>query len=175
MTVGVSARFHVDAKDLGKWAAPLGKRINTVVRAGLRKGGRAALPVLRDATARYPIKAFGHFMRGWRAETEGNQLTLLNIVPYSIFVEKGRRPGARQPPVMALIPWVRAILGAPAKRERSVAFLVARAISRRGIAPRPVLTSPMTRRHAMTVARNELIAELDKALREELKKASRRG
>jgi hypothetical protein len=36
------------------------------------------------------------------------------------------------PPVSALIPWVRAVLGVDAKRAPRVAFLVARKIARKG-------------------------------------------
>jgi hypothetical protein len=45
-------------------------------------------------------------------------------------LEKGSRP--HFPPVDALVSWVRLVLGVPEKQVRSVAFLVARAISRRG-------------------------------------------
>ncbi len=68
--------------------------------------------------------------------------------PYSPFVERGRQPGESQPPVEALIPWVdrKGIADAVAaaygirnreRAARSAAFLVARAIKRKGI--RPVL------------------------------------
>ena len=50
--------------------------------------------------------------------------------PSATFVELGTRP--HRPSVEALVPWVRAVLGVPAKRERSVAFLVARKIARKG-------------------------------------------
>lgn len=50
--------------------------------------------------------------------------------PSAIAVELGTKP--HMPPVDAIVPWVRAVLGVPAKRERSVAFLVARKIARKG-------------------------------------------
>ena len=153
--------YRVDPKNMGKWAAALGRRLQPVVRRALQAGGRAALPILRDATARYPIRATGAFMRGWRAEMSSwDKLYLRNIAPHSIFVEMGRRPGARQPPVMALIPWVRLVLGVPEERERSVAFAVARAIARRGIQARPVLMSEQTRARANRVVQQRLAADL---------------
>lgn len=54
--------------------------------------------------------------------------------PTAVFAELGTRP--HMPPIEALVPWVRAVLGVPAKRERSVAFLVARKIARKGTAPK---------------------------------------
>lgn len=46
------------------------------------------------------------------------------------FVELGTKP--HMPPVAALVPWVRAVLGVDAKRAPSVAFLIARKIARKG-------------------------------------------
>ena len=50
--------------------------------------------------------------------------------PSATFVELGTK--AHMPPVAALEPWVRAVLGVDRKRARSVAFLVARKIARKG-------------------------------------------
>lgn len=50
--------------------------------------------------------------------------------PSALFVEEGTRP--HMPPVDALVPWVRAVLGVTPDQERSVAFLVARKIARVG-------------------------------------------
>lgn len=51
-------------------------------------------------------------------------------VGYAPAVEGGARP--HFPPVAPLVLWVQRKLGVPTKEARSVAFLVARAISRRG-------------------------------------------
>ena len=50
------------------------------------------------------------------------------------FLELGTKP--HMPPVEALIPWVRAVLGVSAKRAPSVAFLVARKIAKKGTKPK---------------------------------------
>lgn len=159
-----SVAHKIDPGDLGKWAKQLGTRLRPAVQRGLKAGGRRALVVLRDATRRYPIRDTGRFQRGWRAEMSSwDQLLLRNDAPYSLFVESGRRAGARQPPVMALVPWVQRVLGVPERRARSVAFMVARAISRRGIPARPVLKSPMTLQHVAAVMRDELLRALNEA------------
>ena len=59
-------------------------------------------------------------------------LVSINL-PYAANVELGRRPGARMPPVGALVGWVQRKLGVSAKAARGVAFAVARKIARRGI------------------------------------------
>lgn len=56
---------------------------------------------------------------------------VFNPVAYGMPVELGRRPG-KQPPSSALELWVRRKLGVPENRVKSVAFLVARKIGRKG-------------------------------------------
>lgn len=54
--------------------------------------------------------------------------------PTAMFLELGTKP--HMPPVEALVPWVQARLGIEPKRARSVAFLVARKIARKGTEPK---------------------------------------
>lgn len=54
--------------------------------------------------------------------------------PTAMFLELGTKP--HMPPVEALVPWVKAVLGVEPKRARSVAFLVARKIARKGTKPK---------------------------------------
>lgn len=63
-----------------------------------------------------------------------------SVNPYFIIIEEGRRPGARQPPSVALQGWVRRKLRLIDPRQvRAAAYLIARAIGRRGIpAKRPL-------------------------------------
>lgn len=60
---------------------------------------------------------------------------VFSSLPYAIVIDQGRAPGARMPPADALVPWVKRILNAGGTDEevRSVAFVVARAIGRKGI------------------------------------------
>lgn len=68
------------------------------------------------------------------------QGTVGSANPYFIIIEEGRRPGARQPPSNALEGWVRRRLRIVDPRQiRAAAYLIARAIGRRGIpAKRPL-------------------------------------
>lgn len=65
--------------------------------------------------------------------------------PAALFVELGTRP--HMPPVAALVPWVRNVLGVDAKRAPSVAFLIARKIAAKG--------TPAQRPFAKTLQRLE--------------------
>jgi hypothetical protein len=57
--------------------------------------------------------------------------------PALLFVELGTKP--HMPPVAALVPWVRSVLGLAEKEAKGVAFLIARKIARHGTkAQRPL-------------------------------------
>ena len=63
---------------------------------------------------------------------------VFSSLPYAIVIDQGRTPGARMPPPAALITWVERVLQVGGSREEveTVAFLVARAIGRKGIQAR---------------------------------------
>jgi hypothetical protein len=92
-----------------------------------RVRARAPGGVLQDAGLRGSIAG----------EVRGRGLDIHGVVgsplPYAAVVELGRRAGAKQPPPGALDLWVKRILGVPGEEVRRVAFLVGRAIARRGI------------------------------------------
>jgi hypothetical protein len=97
--------------------------------AELERRVRARTPggVFKDAGLRGSIAG----------EVRGRGLDVRGVVgsplPYAAVVELGRRAGAKQPPPGALDLWVKRILGVQDTEVRRVAFLVSRAIARRGI------------------------------------------
>jgi len=56
-------------------------------------------------------------------------------VAHGLYVERGRRPGGRMPPIQKIIDWARVVLRPSAGEERNVAWRVARKIARQGIPP----------------------------------------
>ena len=86
-----------------------------------------------------PVGATGQTRGGYAVEGPrrvGGQLgrweaAVVNPVFQHDFAESGRRPG-RMPPPQALEAWVGTKLGIPVNQRKGVAFLVARAIGRRG-------------------------------------------
>jgi len=156
--------------DLGKFHAQLGARVQVASKRALQQTAKAAIPILQAETRKKKINAFGRLLRGWRAKVERwDSLLISNTQEYAVYVEAGRRRGATQPPSDALLPWVRKVLGVTGKAAQGVAFVVARAIKRRGIKARPVLTDPRVTRHIAQVANFSMIA----ALREEMARAAR--
>lgn len=74
--------------------------------------------------------------------------TVTSTHPGAIWVERGRRPGRRPPPTGALRGWAQRH-GIPA--DPGTLFLIARAIGRRGIRPRPFLVPALERNRARIV------------------------
>ena len=70
--------------------------------------------------------------------TRGQQVIkgeLVNPLKYALAIEKGRKPGKR-PPVAPIALWVTRVLGiSDPKKARSVAYVIARAIGKRGFSP----------------------------------------
>ena len=71
-----------------------------------------------------------------RASASGDVVIDLLLNDYVIYVESGRRAGAKMPPPTAIAAWCRR-KGLPS--DNSTVFAICRAIARDGIAPRPVM------------------------------------
>ena len=78
-------------------------------------------------------------------------LVTINLEEYWKYIEKGRRAGAKMPPVSAIENWikVRKIIPRPVALKsgkqrvptiQQLAYVIARSISRNGIAPRPFMS-----------------------------------
>lgn len=82
-----------------------------------------------------PVGVTGMTRKGVQTMVTGTWASMLgrvfNPVAHAMAVETGRKPG-KQPPTERLLLWVRRKLGVSDKQARSVAFLVARKIGRKG-------------------------------------------
>lgn len=97
----------------------------------------------------------GRYYRGWAVRRIPAGFSLYNRAPYADVIEFGRRPGAKPPPSKALIGWVMRNIGGGVTKETTkggvfstrvtkikrtadskvagIAYVIARAIGRRGI------------------------------------------
>lgn len=84
----------------------------------------------------------GNFLRGWRQETmpDGTEV-VYNDRPHAPFVEGGRTPGRRMPPIRAIREWLVRRAGMDPDEAKRAAFPVARAIGRRGLNARQIATA----------------------------------
>lgn len=100
-------------------------------------------------------------------------LVTINLEAYWINIEKGRRAGAKMPPVSAIEKWikVRKILPRPitlkSGKQRvptvpQLAYVIARAIARNGIAPRPFM------RESINQTIDDFQSKLSAAVREDV-------
>ena len=75
-----------------------------------------------------------------KATNDGDLVFDIILNDYLKFIESGRRKGADMPPVEPIVRWARS-RGIPT--DNSTIFLIRRAISRDGIAPRPFMATVM--------------------------------
>ena len=71
-----------------------------------------------------------------KATNDGDLVFDIILNDYLVFIESGRRKGAKFPPIEPIVRWARS-RGIPT--DNSTIFLIRRAISRDGVKPRPIL------------------------------------
>lgn len=127
------------------------RRIAAVVRAVQQTvetaGPALAQEELRKGTARkrVPINT-GEYARAWQAKKIDQGAILFNDAPYASIIELGRRPGSRPPPSDVIFKWLEQKLRGRVKNRRDrvkeakgLAFVIARAIGKRGLPPHRVM------------------------------------
>lgn len=93
-------------------------------------------------------QSFGGSTGDGGTEVRGNTLDSLegrvfSSLPYAIVIDQGRTPGATMPPPQALETWIQRVLNFGGSQEEleSLAFVVARAIGRKGIRGRQFIAA----------------------------------
>jgi hypothetical protein len=71
-----------------------------------------------------------------KATNDGDLIFDIILNDYLVYIESGRRKGAKFPPVEPIVRWCKE-KGIPS--DNSTIFLIRRAIARDGIAPRPIM------------------------------------
>lgn len=127
----------IDTTELNKLIAQFPALTSAAV-AELDKALTMALVVTEgEVIKRTPKGVSGHLQQSWQTTQAHTSPTaamgaVVSNWPYAAAVEYGRKPG-KMPPVDAIELWVRRKLQIDDdKRARSVAFVIARAIGRRG-------------------------------------------
>ncbi len=126
---------NIRIKDLGKFEKALSRKLPGTMKKVLLTTAREGVALLRKNTRSVGAVSSGKLLRGWRIlrTTRGVSFTIENEQDYALFVERGRRAGARRPPRAAIELWVKKKLGLSGKEAKGAAFVIARAIGRRGI------------------------------------------
>jgi hypothetical protein len=132
MTVGI----NIDLDEVVAWVEVAQKMPEMTEREAIVAMGKAVAEVERQVVPRTPVNV-GALRAAWSTRvSRGSQAIkgeIVNPKEYAIVMEKGRRPGARMPPVDAIQFWVTRKFGVSGKEARSIAFVIARSIGRKGI------------------------------------------
>ena len=109
----------------------------------------------------------GKYLRSWKvskATLDGIRGVLItNSAAYMAVIERGRGLGKRPPPVDVIARWAQRRLGLPYKEARRAAWPIARAIGRRGLYARRVMTGNPARNSYRNTMRELMGVALDEA------------
>lgn len=104
----------------------------------------------------------GHFRRAWKATPAPDGAYLFNDAPYAGVVEFGRRAGSRMPPRDVIAHWAQRRLGMSRQDAMAAAWVIGRAIARRGLVPRRILNGSLDELRKLVA--NEIELEIEKEL-----------
>lgn len=170
------ATIVLDAKEFARYHKTLAAGFERAAMRGLRSGAARAVAYLIDRTRHAPpanpggkgrggAVNTGEFVRAWRVLNTPEGARLMNDRPYGPIIEKGRRVGAPQPPQAPIARWAQLRLGMSRKDAKAIAFVIARAIKRRGLLGRFILTADEAKVMILQLVREETIRELERAIR----------
>lgn len=160
-TLMPTATIHF--KSIADWVASrkrLGDDFMPAMRRGLLSGALRCIPILHESTREADAFNTGRYLRAWRSGPTEHGARVYNGVPYAGVIESGRRRG-KFPPIETIKRWAQRKLGLSRREAERAAFPIARAIARRGLRARHVMSS---RKDAMIAAvREEVMRELHAA------------
>lgn len=164
------ATVKIAIKNWPSYVAQLGERAHRAVDRGILSGAHECVQLMQRRTEHaVPASengaegAFntGNYRRRWRVAAIPRGARLYNDAPYSSVIDAGRRAGKR-PPAKEIARWARRRLGLDEKEARAAGFLIARAIGKRGLRPRRVMSGALDEmtRIVVRAAERELQLEL---------------
>jgi len=156
-----------------KYQTQLGPRLFSAGKRGLVSAAARSIPILQGRTRTAPpanpggvgiggAVDIGSFLGAWRSQLIEGGAEVRNDAPYSAVIEGGRRAGAAMPPRKVMAEWAQRRLGLSAAEAKRIAFVLARAIARRGLKPRKILKDAIPA--IRTAAREEMDREIQREL-----------
>lgn len=123
--------------EIGKFVMALSKEIMEIVKVVMESN-----LLINNKVGRNTIAPDSDIYRNLqvKATNDGDLVYDIILNDYLTFIESGRRSGAKMPPIEPIVRWARQ-RGIPT--DNSTIFLIRRAISRDGIAPRPFMATVM--------------------------------
>jgi hypothetical protein len=166
--------LHFDLSEYPGYLAKLGQvRLTTAAKRGALSAALRAVSMMQTKTDHAPSSdpggkgtggAFntGRFKASWKGSPADDGAFLFNEAPYAGVIEYGRRPGARMPPLAPIAQWAQRRLGLSEGDARAAAYLIARAIARRGLKARMILNASI--KELGDMAAEEISREFGKEL-----------
>jgi hypothetical protein len=150
---------HIKLSDYAHYLARVSRvKLPAAIDRGLMSGALRCVAVMQKKTDEAKVFNIGVYKRSWKAIKIAGGARVYNDTPYAAVIELGRRPGARMPPSSVLAHWAQRKLGLSAAEAKSAGFVIARAIARRGLPARLVLTKAMP--ELERVVKEEVVREL---------------
>lgn len=128
----MSKSARITTKDLGKFERKFAEDLRANIQIALGDAGPECTKRMRVESA--SVMDLGGYRVGWRYTAAPMQLKIYNAAPHAIFVEKGRKPFSKMPPLAPILAWV-----LRHGMDKSLAWPLCRAIAKRGIKGRPIL------------------------------------
>lgn len=169
------AVLRMNAKEFARYHRRLADNLKPTLLRGVRSGAARAISYLADQTRKAPpanpagigkggAVNTGEFLRGWRSLPLPDGAVIKNITAHAPVVDGGRRAGSKFPPRWALIPWIMRRLGKSKEEAERLYYPFARAIARRGLIARQILSGDMSQRYIANLVRQEILHEIDREL-----------
>ena len=152
----------IDIGDFARKMGEAGGKMETAALRGLRSAAYRLEGLVTEAIAAtqpYPPEDTGELKRSVHTTpTRGGAVVSVDA-PHAPFMEYGTRP--HWPPLVPLAEWAyRKGLADSEEEARAVAFLVARQISRRGIAPRHFMARAIQELERQNIIEEEIVDAL---------------
>lgn len=129
--------LHFDLKGWDQWLSAVD--LMPVLKRGIHSGAMRAQKLMHDKTVLAEAFNTGAFARGWKSTKMEWGSVLYNSQPYSPVIESGARYTNKMPPTKPLAKWAQRKLGVSRDQAEGIAFVLARAIKKRGLPARNVL------------------------------------
>lgn len=166
--------IKISIKHLPKQLRDMASAAGPAMKRGLLSGAMRCIPLLQNRVRNAPpanpsglgtggAVDTGAYLQAMTARATPSGAIITNKRKYAAVIDDGRRVGARPPPRRVLEKWVMRRLGLSAKEAKSAAFLIGRAISKRGLLPRKVMRGATD--DIMKIMNEEVKLELMKSLK----------
>lgn len=163
--------------DFKKYVAKLNKNLmghNGAVIRGIHSGIMSAIPIVhRSVDNAMPASPngvagamdTGDYKRRWQFDLTKTGGRIFNNHPAADVIERGRKAGRKPPPFAVIKAWAQRRLGLTAAQAEIAKYPLSKAIGKRGLTGRRVLTNPGTKDAITRSVLNEMKREVNEALK----------